>query len=198
MKLFGTTTSPYVRKVRIALEEKAIPYELVPARASDPNAGVSELNPLGKVPVLVRDDGGTLYDSSVIIEYADGLTDTARLIPNDFAGRIEVKRWEALGDGVADATVAMTHIEGQKPEWYANQRKKIDRALQTMERDIGARQFCHGDAFSLADIAAGFAIGYLDYVLPVVDWRKSCPGLTALCERLASRNSFRTTAPPPR
>jgi glutathione S-transferase len=196
MKLFGTATSPYVRKVRIALHEKQIPYEFVSARASDPNAGIANLNPLRKVPVLVRDDGRALYDSPVIVEYIDGLSETVKLIPSNLADRIEVKRWEALGDGIADAAVAITHIEGQKPDWHVEQQLKIDRSLAVMERDLGARRFCHGDAFSLADIAAGFCLGYLDSVLPEFKWRQSSPRLNALYDRLALRESFRTTAPP--
>jgi glutathione S-transferase len=198
MKLLGSATSPYVRKVRVAFEEKSIPYEFVVARPSDPASGVSDFNPLGKVPVLVRDDGTALYDSSVIVEYVDGLSAAARLIPDAFADRIEVKRWEALGDGIVDAAVAISHNEGQAAEWYLKQQQKIDRGLIAMERDLGSRQFCHGAAFSLADIACGFALGYVDYVLPKVDWRKSCPALRALCDRLAQRESFRKTLPPPR
>jgi glutathione S-transferase len=196
MQLFGSVTSPYVRKVRIALHEKGLPYEFMPVRASDPNAGIARLNPLRKVPVLVRDDGRALYDSPVIVEYIDGLSDTARLIPGNFADRIEVKRWEALGDGIADAAVALSHIEGQKPEWYAEQQLKIDRSLAVMEHDLGDGQFCHGENFTLADIATGFALGYVDSVLPKFDWRRAQPRLGALLERLASRDSFQVTARP--
>jgi glutathione S-transferase len=197
MKLFGSVTSPYVRKVRIALHEKQIPYEFVTVRASDPKAGIASLNPLRKVPVLVRDDGRPLYDSPVIIEFIDGLSETARLIPENFADRIEVKRWEALGDGIADAVVAITHTEGQKSEWYAEQQLKIDRSLAVMESHLGTQQFCCGESFTLADIATGFSLGYVDFVLSTMKWRRSYPRLTALYERLASRDSFRITARSP-
>ncbi|MDP2706037.1 MAG: glutathione S-transferase N-terminal domain-containing protein, partial [Burkholderiales bacterium] len=132
MKLFGTPGSPYVRKARIALEEKHIAYEYVLAPAEVRETQVVPLNPLGKIPVLLADDGRAVYDSAVIVEYLDGLVAQPRLIPQAFDDRIEVKRWEALGDGIADATVLISH-DYRKPEarresaeWYAKQRQKIE------------------------------------------------------------------------
>ena len=203
MKLLGSPGSPYVRKVRVAFEEKRIRYDFVVARPSDPNSNVSEFNPLGKIPVLVCDDGKAIYNSSVIVEYLDGLVVTNKLIPDVFPARIEVKRWEALGDGIVDATVAISHDERlpvskrQSAEWYLKQQKKIDAGLATMEKDLSTREFCYGKTFTLADIACGMALGYLDRALPKMDWRKSCPTLRAHAERLAQRESFLTTVPPP-
>ena len=202
MKLMGTSGSPYARKVRIVFEEKQIPYEFVVDRPSDANSGVSKFNPLGKVPVLVCDDGRAIYDSPVIVEYLDGLVGTTKLIPAVFADRIGVKRWEALGDGIVDATVLISHDQRhpepkrQNAEWHLKQQKKIDAGLATMERDLGSRQFCYRNAFTLADIACGMALGYLDRSLPKVEWRNSYPALRALAERLAQRESFRRTLPP--
>ena len=202
MKLLGTLGSPYARKVRIALEEKNIQYEFVIDRPSDPNSGVSKFNPLGKVPVLVCDDGRAIYDSPVIVEYLDGLVGTTKLIPEAFADRVEVRRWEALGDGIVDATVLISHDERlpepkrQNAEWYLKQQKKIDAGLATMERDLGSRRFCYGNTFTLADIACGMALGYLDRALPMVDWQNSYPALQAHAERLAQRESFKSTLPP--
>ena len=109
MRLFGTPGSPYVRKVRIVLEEKRISHEYIVERASAPGSRVPQFNPLGKIPVLVLDDGRAIYDSPVIVEYLDALADGPRLIPDALDERIEVRRWEALADGVADATVAVSH-----------------------------------------------------------------------------------------
>jgi glutathione S-transferase len=201
MKLLGSPGSPYVRKVRIVLAEKRIPYEYVIDRPSSPDSRVAQFNPLGKIPVLVCDDGRTVYDSVVIVEYLDGLVPEPRLIPAAFNDRIEVKRWEALGDGIADATVAVSHdlreTEAQrKPAaWYERQRQKIQRGLAAMERDLGDREFCYGSGFTLADIAAGFALGYLDQVLQDTDWRRDFPKLKQLAVRLAARESFATTKP---
>jgi glutathione S-transferase len=201
MKLLGSPGSPYVRKVRIVLAEKRIDYEYVVGRPSAPESRIHEFNPLGKIPVLVRDDGSTVYDSVVIVEYLEGLVAEPVLMPASFEDRIQVKRWEALGDGIADATVAVSHDlrepEAQrKPDpWYVKQRQKIQRGLATMERDLGNQEFCYGSKFSLADIAAGFALGYLDQVLPDTGWRNEFPVLKRLAERLATRESFVVTKP---
>ncbi len=201
MKLLGTGGSPYVRKVRVAFAEKGIPYDYVVARASSAEVGAA--NPLAKIPVLIRDDGRALYDSAVIVEYLDGLTPANRLIPEALDARIEVKRWEALGDGIMDATVAISHDERlplekrQPPEWYARQQKKIDAGLAAMERELGGRAFCFGAGFSLADIACGAALGYLDRVLPKFVWRPDHAGLCRHAEVLAARESFKTTLPDP-
>ncbi len=199
MKLFGTPASPYVRKVRLVLEEKHIPYEYLVAPASQREAMVVPLNPLGKIPVLVCDNGRAIYDSPVIVEYLDGLVAEPELIPRTFDERIEVKRWEALGDGIADATVLISH-DYRKPEarresaeWYESQRQKIERGLAVMSKDLGGREFCFGGSFTLADIAAGYALGYLDQALPELNWRKPYPTLNQLAARLAARDSFRKT-----
>lgn len=201
MKLLGSPGSPYVRKVRLVLAEKRIDYEYIVDRPSSPDSRVAQFNPLGKIPVLVRDDGRTVYDSPVIVEYLEGLVPEPRLIPTDFEQRIDVKRWEALGDGIADATVLVSH-DLREPEalrkpagWYTKQGLKIQRGLAAMEQDLGDREFCFGSAFSLADIAAGFALCYLDQVLPDNDWRPGCPKLAAFEARMAKRPSFVATRP---
>ncbi|MDP1671565.1 MAG: glutathione S-transferase N-terminal domain-containing protein [Burkholderiales bacterium] len=204
MKLYGTPRSPYARKVRIVLAEKNIPYELIVTRGSTPDSPVPALNPLGKVPTLQRDDGRALYDSPVIVEYLDGLGSGPKLIPEDFESRIEVKRWEALGDGITEATVNINH-EYREPAdkqrsaaWFEKQRQKIDRGLARMEQDLGSGEFCFGKRFTLADIAAGYALGYLDFALAEVEWRKAHPALARLAERLAARPSFSSTLQAPR
>lgn len=200
MKLYGSLGSPYVRKVRIVLAEKSIPYEFIVARGSAPGSPVPALNPLGKIPTLLRDDGRALYDSPVIVEYLDSLGSGPKMLPAEFDARIEVKRWEALGDGVAEATVNINHEYREPPEkqrsaeWFAKQRQKIDRSLAVMEKDLGDREFCCGNRFTLADIAAGYALGYLDHALPEVEWRGKHPALAGLAARLATRPSFAGTA----
>jgi len=199
VKLFGTPGSPFARKVRIVLEEKRIPHEYIIERGSAPGSRVPQWNPLGKVPTLVLDDGRGLYDSPVIVEYLDTMGTGPRLIPDAPNERIEVKRWEALGDGIAEATVAINHDlrepreKQHPPAWHERQRQKIDRGLAVMEKDLGAGAFCFGGRFTLADIAAGYALDYLDFALPEVEWRKTHPALARLAERLAARKSFSAT-----
>jgi glutathione S-transferase len=203
MKLYGSPGSPYVRKVRIVLEEKRVACEYIIGSPSAPGSPVSQHNPLAKIPVLVRDDGRPLYDSPVIVEYLDGIGAGPKLIPDAFADRIEVRRWEALGDGIADATVLVSHDwpktedKRESAQWYERQTLKIERGLGVMERELGNREYCYGERFSLADIAAGYALGYLDRVWQRIDWRKANPNLKRLADRLAERDSFRVTLPPP-
>jgi glutathione S-transferase len=202
MKLYGTPRSPYARKVRIILAEKNLPCELVVTRGSTPDSPVPALNPLGKVPTLLRDDGRALYDSPVIAEYLDGIGSGPKLIPEDFESRIEVRRWEALGDGVTEAIVAVNHerlepVEKQhNAEWFAKRQAKITLGLALMERDLGSKDWCFGDRFTLADIAIGYALGYLDFALPEVEWRSKHPALAKLDARLNARPSFSSTPHP--
>lgn len=201
MKLLGGLGSPYLRKVAIVMEEKGVAYVLAPMRSIAPE--VAAANPLGKIPVLVLDSGRALYDSPVIVEYADGLKPEKRLIPLDFEGRIEVLRWQALADGVMDATVDVSHEdrfpEGFRrgPDWIEKQRGKMERGVAQMAGDLGGRDFCHGNALTLADIAVGVALFYIDRSAPEFDWRKAHPNLAALARRLEERPSFRKTVPPP-
>lgn len=197
MKVLGHDGSPFVRKVRLVLEEKGIPYEYVKARPSAPGSPVPEYNPLSKIPVLLTDQGKAIYDSPVIVDYLDALVAEPKLIPSELEQRVDVKRWEALGDGITDAVVLVSHDydKVQSAEWYAKQHLKIDRGLAAMSKELGEHEFCYRAGFSLADIAAGYALGYMDQVLKDIEWRGAHPNLARLAERLAKRDSFRTTFP---
>ena len=201
LKLIASPTSPYARKVRIALAEKKIEYQLVLASPMDPGNPVHEWNPLGKLPVLLLDDGTHLYDSRVIVEYIDLVSPVSRLIPEPARQRIAVKKWEALADGVCDATSAIV-TERRRPEsqrsveWVERQRRKIESGTAELSRELGDRAWCYGEACSLADIATGCALGYLDLRYPELLWRDAYPNLGRLAEKLGKRPSFADTAPP--
>ena len=201
MKLIASLVSPYARKVRIALAEKKIEYELVEASPWTTDTNVPSYNPLGKVPVLVLDDGTNLFDSRVIVEYLDTVSPVSRLIPEPNRQRIVVKRWEALSDGILDAAVAIV-LENRRPAKQQNkdslerQRLKVDRGVTEFANELGDKAWCNGEAYSLADIAAGCALGYLDFRHPAIDWRTQYPNLVKLAEKLAKRPSFADTIPP--
>lgn len=200
MKLLGSLTSPYVRKVRIVLAEKKIEYELVLDSPWVAGSTVSKYNPLGKIPVLVLDDDSTLYDSRVIVEYLDKVSPNKRLIPATGRERITVKRWEALCDGVCDAAAAALlesrRPDGEKsPSWIERQREKMIAGVQVMSEDLGDRDWCHGTALSLADIAVGSALGYLAFRHPDIDWRGQHANLAKLHDKLMQRPSFAETVP---
>jgi glutathione S-transferase len=200
MKLIASLTSPYVRKIRIVLAEKKIDCDLVVDSPWVEGNQVSAFNPLGKIPVLVLDDGSTLYDSRVIAEYLDTVAPNNRLIPASGRERISVKRWEALADGVLDAAVA-AFLESKRPDgersssWLECQRGKVNQALQAMSDDLGEQPWCHGNSFSLADIAVGCALGYVSFRLGDIRWSEQYPNLSQFYEKLMQRPAFAETAP---
>ena len=201
MKLIASPTSPYVRKVRIALAEKRIEYALVLDAPWEPGSKVADVNPLGKVPVLVLDDGTALFDSRVIVEYLDTVSPVSRLIPAPSRQRIAVRRCEALADGICDAAGAII-VEGRRPArqqskaWIERQQCKVVLGVKELARDLGGKAWCCGDGYTLADIAAGCALGYLDLRQPELPWRVDYPNLGLLADKLATRPSFAETVPP--
>jgi glutathione S-transferase len=200
MKLIGSHTSPFVRKVRVVLAEKKIEYEFVIDSPWLEDSKVPNINPLGKIPVLVLDDETPLFDSRVIVEYIDNVTPNNKLFPAPNRERTEVKRWEALADGVCDAAVAAL-LEGKRPkkeqsaDWIERQRGKVMRGLEFMAEELGDKSFCMGTHFSMADIAVGTALGYLSFRFPDIDWHGSHANLAKLYDKLMQRPPFADTAP---
>lgn len=201
MKLFITPTSPYARKVRVVLAEKHIECELVVVESlAAPDSPVIAHNPLGKVPTLVLDDGTSLYDSVVIVDYLDHKTPVSRLIPQDNSHRALVRRWEALADGICDAAVAVVMEKRRVPEkqdatTIERQMLKVERGLKVMSEDLGDSKWATGDRFTLADIAAGCVLGYVDLRMPEINWRKLYPNLGQLYEQMLERQAFRDSTP---
>ncbi|THF64055.1 glutathione S-transferase [Pseudothauera nasutitermitis] len=201
MKLFASLTSPYARKIRILLAEKALLCELVVDSPWEANTRIPTVNPLGKVPVLITDDGETFFDSPVIAGYLETLDAPPAMLPADRLEAVRVRQNEALADGITDAAVAAL-LESRRPDGQrsgaeiARQQDKIERSLAELERRLDGRPWLHGDALSLADVSAGVALAYLDLRHPDVDWRTRHPGLRAYAERLFARPSFAASVPP--
>jgi len=203
MKLIGSLTSPYVRKVRVVMAEKKPDYqlELEDVWASE---HILESNPLGKVPCLVMEGGEAVFDSRVIVEYVDTLSPVGRLIPERGRERAEVRTWEALGDGLLDAAIlarlertwAGRTEEQRSTAWAERQMRKVHASLAAMSKGLGDKPWCSGIHFSLSDIAVGCALGYLDFRFPQIDWRGEYANLARLHEKSAQRQSFIDTAPP--
>ena len=203
MKLIGSITSPYVRKVRIVMAEKKLDFQFVTEDVWAADTSISAANPLGKVPCLVMEGGEAIFDSRVIVEYVDTLSPVGKLIPDRGRERAEVKTWEALADGLLDAAILARleaswpgRKEGERSQaWIDRQMKKIDDSLLAMNRALAERSNCVGIHLSLADIAVGVAVSYLDFRFPTIDWRGQYPNLGALYERLSLRQSFKDTQP---
>lgn len=203
MKLIGSNTSPYVRKVRIVMAEKKLDYNFVLEDVWSEQSRISEANPLGKVPCLIMEGGEALFDSRVIVEYLDTLSPVGKLIPAMGRERAEVKTWEALADGVMDAALLARmeavwdkRTDGQRSQaWIDRQLGKINSSLKAMSAGLGEKPYCTGNHLSLADIATGCALDYLDFRFPQVGWRNDHPSLVRLFERLEQRPSFAETVP---
>jgi glutathione S-transferase len=200
MKLIGSLTSPFVRKVRIVLAEKRIECDFEIDIPSSPETRVPEFNPLGKIPVLVTDDRTRLFDSRVIVEYLDSISPVNRLIPETARQRIQVRRWEALADGILDAAVLLVQ-EGRRPaaQQYLpvveRQRGKIDRGLALASEELADKPWCNADGYSLADIALGCMLGFLDFRFPDIAWRPVHPNLARHADKLSKLEPFALTAP---
>mgnify|MGYP002776353323 CR=1 FL=1 len=201
MKLLYTVNSPYARKVRIVAAEKHIDIKLQEVVLADPDCPVKLYNPLGKVPVLVLPDNDSLYDSRVIAEYLDNRTPLAHLIPKDNTTKSAVRRWEALADGITDAAVAVM-LEQRKPEqkqdeaFIAKQMDKVSRGLSVLNNDLGHNKWCVDDTFSLADIAVGCALGYVNLRFgQIINLAKDYANLDRLQASLLKRQSFIDSMP---
>lgn len=203
LKLIGAVASPYVRKVRVVMAEKKLDYEFFPEDVWSAQTRITESNPLGKVPCLVLEGGEALFDSRVIVEYLDALSPVGKLIPSNGRDRAAVKTWEALADGLLDASI-LARLERHWPSrqahersqaWIDRQMGKIADSLAAMSRGLGDNAMCSGIHLSLSDIAVGCALGYLDFRFPQIDWRTPYPNLQRLYDRLLQRKSFTDTSP---
>ena len=203
MKLIGSTSSPYVRKVRVVMAEKKLEYAFVTEDVWAENTSISGSNPLGKVPCLVMEGADALFDSRVIVEYLDTLSPVGKLIPAVGRERAEIKTWEALADGVLDAAILARmeatwsgRSEAQRSQaWIDRQMRKCNDALKAMSLGLGDKAYCAGIYLSLADIAVGCALGYLDFRFPELSWRTDYPNLVKLYNKLMQRASFADTVP---
>ena len=202
MKLVIAKPSPFARKARIALLEKRIPFETVIDVPWNPGTNAPNSNPLGKIPILVLDDGRVIHDSKVIIEYLETLERPPRLIPLDPSQRVAHKQLEATADGVCDAVVLIVLERSRAPalrsaDWIARQLRKVESGTKAIADELGARQWFVGSQLGVADIAVGCMLGYLDCRLAEFEWRSAYPNLVAFAESLLARPSFASTVPEP-
>jgi glutathione S-transferase len=200
LKLIANTTSPYGRKVRIALAEKKFEYQFSEVSPWSPDNPVHAWNPLGKIPVLVLDDGTHLYDSRVIVEYLDTVSPVSRLIPEPSRQRIAVKRLEALADGLSEAAIAIVlerrrPVRQQSKDWIARQQVKLVAGTADLAEELADKPWCNGESYSLADIAAGCALGYLAFRRAELEWGHEFTNLDKLASKLGKRQTFADTAP---
>lgn len=205
MKLIGSLTSPFVRKVRIVMAEKKLDYQWMLEDVWSAGTTIGHSNPLGMVPCLLMEAGEAVFDSRVIVEYLDTLSPVGKLIPAQGRERAEVKTWEALADGLLDAAI-LARLEATWPgradtersrAWIERQTGKITAALKAMATGLADKPFCSGIHFSLSDVAVGCALAYLDFRFADIHWRVDYANLARLQDKLSQRSSFIDTQATP-
>ena len=200
-KIIVSLTSPYARKVRIVALEKKIDFEMIVDVPWNEDTGVIKLNPLGKVPVLITNEGVALYDSRVIVEYLDSFGEV-NLLPTQFGEKIVVKQIEALADGVMDASLCIFAERKKRPKdlqyqwWIDRQFSKIHRSLIELSKIINDKTYFHGETLSVADIAVASALGYVGLRFSDdFSWTLEYPTLAEFYSRVMKRPSFNSTVP---
>ena len=199
MKLYGSLTSPYVRKARVLIAEKDLPVELVVEDPWQEGTPITGWNPLGKVPVLEVGPGEYFFDSTVVTRYLDQM-DGKSLEPKAGAAYWKSQWWQALGNGIIDAAVARV-LETRRlprtqwPDKMQREEQRIHRAIDAAEHACPGKRYLVGSAFSMADLVLGVALDYVDFRYPH-DWRKRAPKVARWHEGIAKRRSFTATLPP--
>lgn len=195
--LRSSPASPFARKVRVAAGHLGLAdrIEVAAADTSDPEEELRTQNPLGKIPTLVLEDGRTLFDSRVILEYLDHMAGGGRILPQEPEARFAALRLQALADGVMDAAITQMYERRFRPEekvhqpWLDYQAEKVSRALHALEHDLPH------DKVDVGTIALACVLGYLDFRFRG-EWRDSHPRLVAWLDQFAANvHGFGETAP---
>lgn len=200
MKLIGSYTSPFVRKISVILLEKGITFEFINEMPYNAVNGVAKYNPLGKVPALVTDDGECWYDSPIITQYIELLDIAPAMVPRDAKAALRMRQLESLADGIMDAGLVSVREQArpaaqQSEEELLRQREKISRGLDALEA-FSADGTLNADEVNLATIAVACAVGYLNFRHVSPGWCATRPHLVKLVETVFQRDSFARTEPP--
>ncbi|MDL4913322.1 MAG: glutathione S-transferase [Enterobacterales bacterium endosymbiont of Blomia tropicalis] len=201
MKLIGSYTSPFVRKISVMMLEKGIIFEFVNLSPYSEDSHVPHYNPLGKVPALVADDQQTWFDSAIIAEFLELRGEAPALLPSDRLEALNVRQLEKLADGISDSALVIVREQmragdQQSEEVLLRNREKIQRGLDMLEKAAVAGKWINTQQINLADIAIGCMIGYLNFRRVVPNWCVERPALVKLAETLFQRESFARTTPP--
>ncbi len=201
MKLYWSPRSPFARKVMVFAHEAGLAGRIETVRTlvsmTNPNRDLMRLNPLGKIPTLVADDGTVLFDSSVICEYLDSLHHGEKLFPRDPGKRWQALRWHALGTNMLDNLVLWRNERlrpkpQQSPEVLAAFELKIRTSIEFLNQDAAALAAA---SFGIGHVAIGVALGYIDFRFPELAWRDGNKQIAAWYESFSQRPSIRNTLP---
>jgi len=201
MKLIGSYTSPFVRKISVILLEKGITFEFINESPWTDESHVPRYNPLGKVPALVVSPEEVWYDSHIIAAYLEQLDIAPALMPDDRLAALKVQQLEALADGIGDAGVILLREQMRPPELQMEsqllrQREKIQRGLDALEKEAAKGVTINSDSINVADIAVACLIGFLNFRRVIPNWCVDRPALVKLTEKMFQRESFARTVPP--
>ena len=200
MKLVGSYTSPYVRKISIVMLEKGITFEFVNDMPYEAQNKVTQYNPLGKVPALVTDDGDVWFDSPIIVQYLELLDIAPALLPREPLASLKIRQIEAQADGIMDAGLVSVREQARPPAQQSEtellrQREKITRSLDALEKYV-ADGTLNANELNIATIAVACAMSYLNFRRVSPGWCVDRPNLVKLVETLFQRESFARTEPP--
>ncbi len=200
MKLIGSYTSPFVRKISVMLLEKGITFEFINEQPYNAVNGVAQYNPLGKVPALITDGGDVWFDSPVIAQYIELLAIAPAMLPTEPVAALKIRQLEALADGIMDAALVSVReqarpVEQQSENELLRQREKVSHGLDALERYLQEGTLSV-DTLNLATIAIACAIGYINFRHVSPGWCVNRPLLVKLAENLFQRESFARTEPP--
>ena len=200
MKLITATPSPYARKVRVVLREKNIDCEEIIDIPWNKDTLTKDLNPIGKIPILLQDEMAPLYDSKVIIQYLEYLKQELRMYPLDPKDNISARLIEATFDGVCDAVV-LVFLENSRNknlrsnDWVKRQEKKIYKGIEYLSGDLRNKNYFIGNGFSIADVCGISCLEYLDLRFSKFNWRREYPNLENYWHIHRDRKSFLETKP---
>ena len=205
IQVISSRPSPYARKVRIALTEKGIPFELTTEVPWESSTKTPIYNPLEKLPIVIFEDGKAIYESSYILEYLEAKypSTTQPLLPPEVDKALFAKQIQVVTDGVCDALVLLFFekqrgADKRSEEWMARQNRKIDGGLKALAAWLGedeSKQFLVDDIFGLADIGAGSLLGYMKVRLADHPWQRQYPNLLRYSDKLEKRESFLQSVP---
>jgi len=201
MKLYGSYTSPYARKVRALIIETGLSekVEMVPQDPRKNNGGYHKKYPLARVPALETDNGMVLFDSPVICEYLDSLHKGRKMFPAQGAARWKALKQQALADGMLDCAVPlrmelMRPSRQQSPDFVESRQASIKRTVDALEQAAKAGEL--GQSSNIGTLAIASALGYLDFRYGALGWRRRHSSLSKWFDKFATRRSMTDTAPP--
>ncbi len=203
MVLRSSPASPFGRKVRLAIALLGLAGEtrVEPADTNNVADPLRRQNPLGKIPVLIAEDGSAYYDSRVILEFLDERAGGGKIIPRDVQPRLAALRLQAMCDGILDASILIVYEsrwrarEHHEQKWLDHQAGKVARALAELESNPPALDAAPGSLPNVGQISLACALGYRDFRFGKT-WRAEHPRLVGWLDEFAARvPAFAATAP---